>query len=73
MEKVPKKNFSEEDIKGYMTDLTSGLLSIHSNHYLHGDLKPENIIRFKNKTLKICDFGSSMLSDKSVKKGKPSK
>lgn len=56
-----------EDIEdGKMTDLekqkavksiVNGLKTIHSNNYIHRDLKPDNIIRFANGNYKISDFG----------------
>ncbi|XP_078169727.1 cyclin-dependent kinase F-3-like isoform X2 [Carex rostrata] len=48
--------FSEEEIRGIMSQILSGLAYIHKNGYFHRDLKPENIL-VKDGIVKIADLG----------------
>ncbi|KAM0678531.1 eukaryotic translation initiation factor 2-alpha kinase [Binucleata daphniae] len=47
-----------------MRNILNGLLSLHSNNIIHGDLKPSNIFFNKNLTPKIGDFGLSFVTNK---------
>jgi serine/threonine protein kinase len=38
-------------------DLVSGLAAVHAQGIVHHDIKPENIIIFKDGTYKLADFG----------------
>lgn len=49
----------EEDIKGIMLQILTGLAEIHKNGILHRDLAPSNILITKNGVIKIADFGLS--------------
>ena len=42
-------------------ELSSGLQYIHSNNFVHLDLKPSNILITKSGSLKIADFGMSLI------------
>ncbi|ORX38288.1 hypothetical protein BD324DRAFT_588590 [Kockovaella imperatae] len=42
-------------------ELSLGLKHIHSNHFVHLDLKPSNILITQSGSLKIADFGMSLL------------
>jgi serine/threonine protein kinase len=66
--KGKNRNFTEKEIKSFMFDLCSALLYLHSNQYIHGDIKPENILRFPEKRMKLCDFGSTLISDRTIEK-----
>ena len=59
--KINKKKplLSEEDIKGIMLQILTGLAEIHNNGILHRDLAPSNILITKNGIIKIGDFGLS--------------
>ena len=39
-------------------DIEKGLQSIHSTGFIHGDIKPSNIIVDKSGHIKIIDFGA---------------
>jgi len=43
----------------YLAQLTSAVHYLHSNGICHRDLKPGNILCFKNYQVKLCDFGSA--------------
>lgn len=38
--------FSEEEIRGFMTQILQGLAHMHRNGYFHRDLKPGEILFF---------------------------
>ena len=57
---VQFKKFSEKDAVHVIKQVTSGLGHIHSNKFVHRDLKPDNLMyltRDANSVIKIIDFG----------------
>ncbi len=54
-----KGKFSEKKIKQLLNDLLPVLDFCHGQKVIHRDIKPENIIRDKNGTLVLIDFGVS--------------
>ncbi|XP_027092952.1 serine/threonine-protein kinase MHK isoform X2 [Coffea eugenioides] len=48
--------FSEEEIRGLMSQVLQGLSYMHRNGYFHRDLKPENLLVTRD-IIKIADFG----------------
>ena len=49
--------FSVEITKSYMYQLSRGLLYLHDNDIVHRDIKPHNILIFKDGRVAIADFG----------------
>jgi serine/threonine protein kinase len=48
-------------LRDWIRQIVLGLLHLHKNHFVHGDIKPSNIVFFKNDNLvKIIDFGFSV-------------
>lgn len=41
----------------YCIQIGQGLMEAHAKHIIHRDIKPQNIIMTKGKTLKVTDFG----------------
>lgn len=54
---------SQPQIRKWLRDTATGLRWIHSNGFMHGDIKPENVLICKRKNggtiAKVGDFGSS--------------
>lgn len=64
---LKEKDFTGLDImlvKRITTQLLQGLKQLHSIHYMHCDLKPDNImLKYQNKSkIKIIDVGSAVYS-----------
>uniref|UniRef100_A0A5B6YNW8 cyclin-dependent kinase n=1 Tax=Davidia involucrata TaxID=16924 RepID=A0A5B6YNW8_DAVIN len=51
-----QRPFSEEEIRGLLSQVLQGLAHMHRNGYFHRDLKPENLL-VTNDVIKIADFG----------------
>ncbi|NES85509.1 MAG: protein kinase, partial [Moorea sp. SIO2B7] len=52
-----RKRFSEQEVQQVLIDILSVLDFVHSHQVVHGDIKPENIIRKKNGSLVLINFG----------------
>ncbi|CAD8163148.1 unnamed protein product [Paramecium pentaurelia] len=60
MAKDPNSRFPEEQLLGYMKEITQGIKSLHTLQpsMAHRDIKIENVL-FQNGRCKLCDFGSA--------------
>ena len=60
--KQRKENFSIKEIKLIFSDINNALIKMRENKYIHGNLKPENILakKINNKLIyKISDYGKT--------------
>ena len=54
-----KINYSEEDLINIIKQLTNALSFLQSKNVSHRDIKPHNVLIFKDKIYKIADFGEA--------------
>lgn len=52
----------QEAMRGIVEQITKGLRAFHRKEMLHQDLRPENIMIDKAGTVKIIDFGSTLVT-----------
>lgn len=58
LSKIIGRPIKEESAKYYFKQLINGIKYLNTNHIIHRDIKPKNILLTNDKTiLKICDFG----------------
>jgi hypothetical protein len=58
---ISEKNLSEEEAKPIFKQVYDAVKYIHSSGYIHGDIKPENVLLFSKDPIvvKLTDFGFS--------------
>ena len=54
-----KKYYTEIELMNILIQLVSGLSFLQSQGVSHRDIKPQNVLIFKNKVYKIADFGEA--------------
>lgn len=47
----------EAAVKGYALQMLDGLAALHSRHWMHRDLKPDNVLITASGAVKLADFG----------------
>ncbi|KAL5477330.1 hypothetical protein EMCRGX_G024119 [Ephydatia muelleri] len=56
---TPEKRISEDKARKYFIDILLGLEYLHSQHIIHRDIKPQNLLLDIKDRVKIADFGVS--------------
>ena len=59
-----KKPYTELELISILTQLISALYFLQSQGVSHRDIKPQNVLVFKNKVYKIADFGEAKQIEK---------
>ena len=57
---IPESGMSVEEALACMYQLFQGLVFVHSNNFIHYDIKPSNVLVFSNGRLKLTDFDMSL-------------
>ena len=57
--KIKKTFYTEEELVNILKQLISSLSFLQKNKISHRDIKPQNILIFKNKVYKLTDFGEA--------------
>ena len=57
--KMKKISYTESDLINILEQLISSLSFLQKNNISHRDIKPQNILIFKNKLYKLTDFGEA--------------
>eukprot|EP01102_Stenamoeba_stenopodia_P001732 TRINITY_DN11577_c0_g1_i1.p1 TRINITY_DN11577_c0_g1~~TRINITY_DN11577_c0_g1_i1.p1 ORF type:complete len:544 (-),score=97.72 TRINITY_DN11577_c0_g1_i1:149-1567(-) len=58
-QKIINRPFTEHEVSAFFTEVIKGLTYLHKNHFIHRDLKPQNILVNAQGIPKIADFGVS--------------
>ena len=56
---IERDVFTEEETKFYIAEIVVALEEVHANHFIHRDIKPDNILINRDGHIKISDFGLS--------------
>ena len=64
------REFTEEQVKFFISCIILSLEYLHSNNILHRDIKPENLIFDQNGYIKLTDFGISKIYNKNIDNSK---
>ncbi|CAN8067073.1 unnamed protein product [Agarophyton chilense] len=57
------KPLSEDGVREIMRDVVSGLEYLHHQRIAHRDIKPDNLLRAGDGTVKVSDFGEARMYD----------
>ncbi|KAG0007517.1 hypothetical protein BGZ80_004572 [Entomortierella chlamydospora] len=60
----PGKIFEDEECRHYFQQMILGIEYLHEHDIIHRDIKPDNLLRSADDTLKIVDFGVSEMFSK---------
>lgn len=54
---MKKDILTEEESKFYIAEMVLAVDSVHKMHYIHRDLKPDNVLLNKDGHIQLSDFG----------------
>lgn len=60
------KPLSEDGVRDIMRDVVAGLEYLHHQRIAHRDIKPDNLLRSGDGTVKVSDFGEARMYDVSA-------
>lgn len=60
------QTFTQAELLSFILQMVSAFLELSRKGLMHLDLKPENILEITKGYYKICDFGCSQSSPKSI-------
>lgn len=66
MKYLKGRSLSEAEVLRMVGEMLEGLCFIHSQGYMHRDMKPDNIFLGEGRTVKIGDYGMSKKSEVSM-------
>ncbi|KAI8346975.1 kinase-like domain-containing protein [Mortierella sp. GBAus27b] len=61
-----ENRFSDAECRDVFQQIVLGIEYLHEHDIIHRDIKPDNLLRSKDGTVKIVDFGVSEMFDKKV-------
>lgn len=67
---LKKSLFQADEIFALMRPVMEALEKIHKEDIIHRDISPDNIMRLKNGTVKLMDFGAARILDYTDEKSK---
>lgn len=65
LHQIAGKISNEEELLKYMYQVIKGIHYLHYHHVIHRDLRPKNILQFKDETVKIAYFRMAKITKKS--------